>query len=329
MPGFFSPAAVRAGTAYGTAASGYRADASPAFAGLGVFVLDDGGGTARFPPVAGTDGLLAQAEVQAILVEAMKVANRARAQIRQPLGSRAQVSGRGGRHRTATSSASCGADDAPVFGTDVAVQKARGALVFSRPDAPLDLPPRSPPPRPTSRRLCSAFCIPGASSDGTAYSTPAHRQPRAPVPSRRHQRQRRPGRSRSRSRRGARSAPGCRSTSSSAGSSRNLPVPGAGACTGLARAPNGIQIFPGGFPVYRGTTLVGAIGVSGDGVDQDDLVAFLGLANAGTALGTGIGNAPGAIRSTNITVPGGQLRYVGCPVSPFLDSTGSDACGGI
>jgi len=53
VPGFFSPAAVRAGTAYGTPASGYRADASAAFAGLGVFVLDDGGGTARFPPLAG------------------------------------------------------------------------------------------------------------------------------------------------------------------------------------------------------------------------------------------------------------------------------------
>ncbi|MCD6044221.1 MAG: hypothetical protein K0R40_3824, partial [Burkholderiales bacterium] len=99
--------------------------------------------------------------------------------------------------------------------------------------------------------------------------------------------------------------------------------------TGLARAPNGIQIFPGGFPIYRGTTLVGAIGVSGDGVDQDDLVGFLGLANAGAALGTGIGNAPGAQRSSNITVPGGQLRYAGCPVAPFLDSTTSDACGGI
>ncbi len=32
--------------------------------------------------------------------------------------------------------------------------------------------------------------------------------------------------------------------------------------------PNGITIFPGGFPLYRNGQLIGAIGVSGDGVDQ-------------------------------------------------------------
>ncbi len=40
--------------------------------------------------------------------------------------------------------------------------------------------------------------------------------------------------------------------------------------------PNGITIFPGGFPLYRDGVLVGAIGVSGDGVDQDDIVATSG-----------------------------------------------------
>ncbi len=43
--------------------------------------------------------------------------------------------------------------------------------------------------------------------------------------------------------------------------------------------PNGITIFPGGFPLYRNGVLIGAIGVSGDGVDQDDLVAASGCAN--------------------------------------------------
>lgn len=324
VPGFFSPAAVRAGTAYGTAASGYRADASPAFAGLGVFVLDDGGGTARFPPIAGTDGLLAQAEVQAILVEAMKVANRARAQIRQPLGSSAQVS----VSVVDTTGAILGAvrsRDAPVFGTDVAVQKARGALVFSHPASAADLAAlAAAAPYATAMQAL----IPGALSDGTAYSSRSmgnlarpflpdgiNGNPNGPL-----------------------SKPFAQWSPFSTGLSldlvlgrlvANLPVPGAGACTGLARAPNGIQIFPGGFPIYRGTALVGAIGVSGDGVDQDDLVGFLGLANAGAVLGTGIGNAPGAQRSSNITVPGGQLRYAGCPVAPFLDSSTSDACGGL
>jgi len=39
---------------------------------------------------------------------------------------------------------------------------------------------------------------------------------------------------------------------------------------------NGLTIFPGGVPLYRKGRLIGAIGVSGDGVDQDDLIAFAG-----------------------------------------------------
>lgn len=40
--------------------------------------------------------------------------------------------------------------------------------------------------------------------------------------------------------------------------------------------PNGITIFPGGFPLYRDGVLVGAIGISGDGIEQDDLVGASG-----------------------------------------------------
>jgi uncharacterized protein GlcG (DUF336 family) len=39
---------------------------------------------------------------------------------------------------------------------------------------------------------------------------------------------------------------------------------------------DGITIFPGGAPLYKKGQLVGAIGISGDGVDQDDLIAFAG-----------------------------------------------------
>jgi uncharacterized protein GlcG (DUF336 family) len=39
---------------------------------------------------------------------------------------------------------------------------------------------------------------------------------------------------------------------------------------------NGITIFPGGFPLYKDGKLVGAIGVSGDGVDQDDIIGYAG-----------------------------------------------------
>ena len=51
--------------------------------------------------------------------------------------------------------------------------------------------------------------------------------------------------------------------------------------------PNGITIFPGGFPLYRNGQLIGAIGVSGDGVDQDDIVAASGTQNFLTPLEIG------------------------------------------
>src|SRR5262249_18753378 len=109
----------------------------------------------------------------------------------------------------------------------------------------------------------------------------------------------------------------------------NLPGPVPGDCTSLTRARNGIQIFAGGEPIYRGATLVGAIGVSGDGGDQDDMIGFVGLANAAPHLASGVGNAPAAMRADQIAVPGGQLRYTSCPVAPFLDSDASDVCTGL
>ena len=39
---------------------------------------------------------------------------------------------------------------------------------------------------------------------------------------------------------------------------------------------NGITIFPGGVPLYKKGVLVGAVGISGDGVDQDDIISFGG-----------------------------------------------------
>jgi uncharacterized protein GlcG (DUF336 family) len=46
-----------------------------------------------------------------------------------------------------------------------------------------------------------------------------------------------------------------------------------GSFPGDKRIANGITIFPGGVPIYKGGDLVGGVGVSGDGVDQDDIVA--------------------------------------------------------
>jgi uncharacterized protein GlcG (DUF336 family) len=47
----------------------------------------------------------------------------------------------------------------------------------------------------------------------------------------------------------------------------------------------GIITFAGGVPIYSGSTLVGAIGVSGDGVDEDEQVAICGVVNASGTTG--------------------------------------------
>jgi len=71
--------------------------------------------------------------------------------------------------------------------------------------------------------------------------------------------------------------------------------------------PNGITIFPGGFPLYRNGVLIGAIGISGDGVDQDDIVG---------ASGTHDFLAPQQIRSDEFLFDGTRLPYAKFPRDP-------------
>jgi uncharacterized protein GlcG (DUF336 family) len=73
------------------------------------------------------------------------------------------------------------------------------------------------------------------------------------------------------------------------------------------RFPNGITIFPGGFPLYRNGQLIGAIGISGDGVDQDDIVG---------ASGTHDFLAPFAIRADQFAYLGARLPYAKFPRDP-------------
>ncbi len=47
---------------------------------------------------------------------------------------------------------------------------------------------------------------------------------------------------------------------------------------------NGITLFAGGFPIYRGDQLIGAIGLSGDGLEQDDFLPFLAIDQVGKEL---------------------------------------------
>ncbi|MCZ6501937.1 MAG: heme-binding protein [Gammaproteobacteria bacterium] len=99
----------------------------------------------------------------------------------------------------------------------------------------------------------------------------------------------------------------------------------------FSNLPNGIQIFPGSVPIYRGNTLVGGVGVSGDGVDQDDMISFLGLHRAGLRLNTGVGNAPPEIRADTLDIPNqsSRLRYVNCPQLPFINNSDTEVCNGI
>ena len=98
--------------------------------------------------------------------------------------------------------------------------------------------------------------------------------------------------------------------------------------TSSSRLANGTQIFPGSVPIYRGNQLIGGIGVSGDGVDQDDMVSFLGVHNAGVTLNGTINNAPINIRADNLTPQGTRLRFIQCPFSPFLNSNEENVCRG-
>jgi uncharacterized protein GlcG (DUF336 family) len=108
-----------------------------------------------------------------------------------------------------------------------------------------------------------------------------------------------------------------------------LPLPDVGFnCTGIPRLPNGITLFGGSFPIYRGGVLVGGVGASGDGTDQSDLVAFLGLHNAGLALNGAIGNAPIPLRADRLVPQNVRLGYVQCPQSPFLNSNEQYVCEG-
>ena len=78
--------------------------------------------------------------------------------------------------------------------------------------------------------------------------------------------------------------------------------------TGAANAnKSGIVFFPGSAGLYRSGTLIGGLGVSGDGVDQDDYVT-----NGGT---TGF-EAPANIRADQVMDQGVRLPYFKFPRNP-------------
>jgi uncharacterized protein GlcG (DUF336 family) len=82
-------------------------------------------------------------------------------------------------------------------------------------------------------------------------------------------------------------------------------------------APNqsGIIFFPGSAPLYKNGVLVGGIGVSGDGVEQDDWVTQRGIDRADQTLGLGL-QPPASIRADEYSFRGARLPYVKFPQHP-------------
>jgi uncharacterized protein GlcG (DUF336 family) len=346
----YSSAEIRRGMAFGQPESGVRPATD--FPDLDAFIFVDGDNNNRYPPRAGTDGAEAftAEEVRQLLASAIGIANRARAQIRRPLGTPARVTvavvdSRGailGMLRTR---------DGPVFGADVSLQKARTAVLFSSRDAADFLRGITTPAQYLNPDLSPAatvnigdyvdaaqlFIGPQALTDGTAFSDRAGGNLSRPfypdgIIGNPH-------------------GPFSKSYDSewsvfSSGLQLDLAfnniiahivfVAGLSdtdvgancAQSAQPRVANGLQIFPGSVPVYRGDTLIGGIGVSGDGIEQDDMISFLGVHEASEALGGSINNAPPEIRADQLTPGGVRLRYIQCPQTPFINSDAQNVCAG-
>lgn len=357
--------ALRDGTAYGQPASGYAPDETGVVSQFGpAFVLRDPANVNnnRFPPIAGTGptGIALTAnEVATILQNALKTAFAGRAQIRQPLNSYIQVTvSVVDVHGVVLGIART--PDAPVFGTDVSLQKARTAAFFSRGDAGALLRAYNSAVatllgQPVGNNALGvtianyvaqfqAFVSGSGLADGIAYSSrglgnlsrPFYPDGVDGTPN------------------GPLSIVYNRWSPFNVGLQLDLVVDNiaqhliflntgnaafetAQQCSFLpVTAPvgttrqlaNGMQPFAGGFPIYRNGMLVGGIGISGDGIDQDDSVGFLGVHLAGQALGTGVQNAPLGIRDDQLSPLGARLRYVSCPFQPRAGGSDQNICRG-
>ncbi|WP_374633321.1 heme-binding protein [Ferrovibrio sp.] len=361
VAGYFTAGASRAGQAYGATASGIQSDAStnaPQYAGLPAFVLTDGADNNRFPPTASAAATLAAgdrltaAEVRQIVQQALTVAYRARAQIRRPLGSFAEVTV-SIVDNEANILAIARTGDAPIFGIDVSLQKARTAAFFSSNlagNTPFDN--LTAAPNGNAYSVAGVFNLPGvaryatsarnfiggnALADGTAFSARGFGNLHRPfypdgIVSYAEGPFSTPYRVWSPFNVGLQldlvladivarldgslpSVAGCVAGNAVDGTlTANAPTLPRLTAGGPTRLANGAQIFAGGVSIYRGNVLVGAIGVSGDGIDQDDMIGFLGLANGAS---NGLGNAPDGIRIERQVIRGVAPRYVSCPFKPF------------
>jgi uncharacterized protein GlcG (DUF336 family) len=220
------------------------------------------------PPGAGASGGLSAADVKQILDNAEATANTTRAAIRLPLGSKARMV-IAVADLDGTIIGLRRMPDSTVFSIDVAASKARNMVYFNS----------------TSRTAADLSGVPvGTAVTSRTISFGA--QPLYP--------------------------PGI--DGSSVGPFFNLyTMDLANPCTqgfqsGATNAnKSGIVFFPGSAGLYRGGALVGGLGVSGDGVDQDDYV---------TSGGTKGFEAPANIRADQVMDQGVRLPYFKFPRNP-------------
>jgi uncharacterized protein (TIGR03437 family) len=250
---------------------------------------------------------LTATDVNRIITQAAQQAYRTRAAIRRPLGSPAEVN----IAVVDTSGVVLGlfsTIDAPIFGFDVSVQKARTAAFFSSATAGAQLRGLGP----SIAKFADAAAADGIRLDGSvAFSDRAGgflSRPFFPD--------------------GINGTPnGPFSKPINAWSPFNDGLQVAliksalmgilsgttplhnGCVQGLPNISNGTQIFAGSVPLYRNGVLIGAIGISGDGIDQDDIVAATGSVGF---------EAPEAIRADQLFVRGVRLPYVKFPRHPNL-----------
>ena len=235
---------------------------------------------------------LSLTDVNTIVQNARATAMLTRAQIRLPIGARAQmmisVSDLDG-----TLLAVYRMTDATVFSIDVSVAKARNVVYFSNPGG---LPGAYSGSSPGYQDLPG---VPELGPDGTAVTNRTisfGAQPLFP--------------------------PGI--NGSSAGPFFGLyTMDTAKACTQGSQPPNpnqnGIVFFPGSVPLYENGVLVGGLGVSGDGVDQDDFVtggAVDAACGAGGPCGIPDFQAPTNIRADQVVIRNVRLPYLKFPRNP-------------
>lgn len=244
-------------------------------------------------------------EVNRIISQAAAQANRTRAAIRLPAGIAAEVNitvvDTNGTVLGIFSTA-----DAPMFGFDVSAQKARTAAFFSHPTAGAQLRAAEGG---RFAKFVDAAAADGIRLDGSiAFSDRAQgflSRPFFPD--------------------GIDSAPngpfskpiqvwspfndGLQIALARTALATILTGNPVSSCTPIPGLPNGLQIFAGSVPLYKNGVLVGAVGISGDGIDQDDIIAASG------SIGF---EAPENIRADQMFVRGVRLPYVKFPRNPNI-----------